>query len=62
MHVQENSVNSSNDENGASSVTGWEVALFTEPETSNDNVVAESTFTEQGVSFLCHFTSATDDF
>ncbi|XP_057428476.1 putative clathrin assembly protein At5g35200 isoform X1 [Lotus japonicus] len=43
----ENSVNSSNDENGASSVTGWEVALFTEPETSNDNVVAESTFTEQ---------------
>ncbi|KAJ1410307.1 Phosphoinositide-binding clathrin adaptor, domain 2 [Sesbania bispinosa] len=44
----ENSLNSSNDENAASPASDWEVALFTEPErsnpeSSNDNVVAEST-------------------
>lgn len=40
----EKSIDSSNDENGASPVTGWEVALFTEAaESSNDNeVTAES--------------------
>lgn len=36
----EKSIDSSNDVNGASSVTGWEVALFTEAvESSNDNEV-----------------------
>ncbi|XP_061350183.1 putative clathrin assembly protein At5g35200 [Gastrolobium bilobum] len=38
----ENSSNSGNDENEASPVTGWEVALFAEPERSNENVLAES--------------------
>ncbi|KAK7304128.1 hypothetical protein RJT34_15193 [Clitoria ternatea] len=34
----ENSQSSSNDERGESTITGWEFALFTEPEVYNDNL------------------------
>jgi len=36
----ENSLNSNNDETEASPVTGWEVALFTEQQSSDQNMVA----------------------
>lgn len=51
----ESPLNSSNDEKEASPMTGWEVALFAEPESSNvdNNVVAVN---EEVGLILCHFT------
>lgn len=45
----ENSLNSNNDENEASPVTGWEVALFTEQQSPEQNMVAVAENKEVGL-------------